>query len=179
MPAVKKVEEVQRLEELLAGSSGAIGLDYRGLTVAQAEELRRALRAAGGRYRVVKNNLASIAAANVGNQGFVDLLQGPTGVIFFEGDLVSQAKALTEHLRSTRLQLPITGAVTDGRFFTPTEVEQIATLPSREQLQAQVLGLLQAPARGLLSVLSGHLRGLVYVLQRRKEQLEQAQGGAE
>lgn len=178
MPAEGKLAEVRELEELLAGATGAIGLNFLGLTVAQAQELRRALQASGARYRVMKNTLARIAAANVGKESFAQILEGPTGVVLFQGDPVAPVRALTGHLRTARLNIPINGAVVNGRFLTAAEVDLVATLPPREQLQAQVLGLLQAPAQGLLTVLSGRLRGLVTVLERRREQLEHSEGGA-
>ena len=178
MPATKKIEEVKDLEDLLSESSAAIALSYRGLTVAQADDLRHVIRSTGGKYRVVKNNLASIAAEKVDKPVFKELLQGPTGLVLFsEDNFIEPVKAITTHINDMRLELPIIGAVWEGAFLSDEEVQHIASLPSREYLQGQVLGLLQAPAQNLVSVLSAHMRNLVTILQERIKQLEQTQEG--
>ena len=178
MPATKKIEEVKELEDLLSESSGAIALSYRGLTVAEADGLRDVIRSTGGKYRVVKNNLASIAADRVDKPVFKELLQGPTGLVLFsEDNFIAPVKAITNHITDTRLELPIIGAVWEGAFLSDEEVQRIASLPSREYLQAQVMGLLQAPAQNLVSVLSAHMRNLVTILQERVKQLEKTQEG--
>lgn len=177
MPATQKLTEVDKLEELFSTSTGAIGLNYAGLTVFQAENLRKVVRESGARFRVVKNNLATIAADRVDNPALKDLLQGPTGLVLFSGDVVAPVKSVTEHIRTTRVEVPITGAVVDGQFMTGQDVQRVASLPSREVLQAQALGLLQAPMQNLLTVLNSHMRSLVFILQQRVQQLEETQGG--
>jgi large subunit ribosomal protein L10 len=178
VPATKKIEEVKELEDLLSQSSGAIGLSYTGLTVAQADDLRHVIRSTGGKYRVVKNNLASIAAERADKHIFKELLQGQTGLVLFsEDNFIEPVKAITTHINDTKLELPIIGAVWQGAFLSNKEVQRIASLPSRERLQGQVLGLLQAPAQNLVSVLSSHMRNLVTILQERVKQLEQTQEG--
>ena len=177
MPAVRKVEEVEKLEDALRDAVGAVGINYRGLTVAQTDELRKALRPTGARYQVVKNTLAEIAATNVGKEGIKDVLSGPTGVVIIKGDVVAPIKALTDHLRNTRSVATINGAYISGRFLKADELDKVAALPSREVLIAQALGLLNAPAQQIVNVMSAHLRSIVTVLQRRKEQMEGSQGG--
>ncbi len=177
MPALRKFEEVKELEDVLRDAQGAVGINYRGLTVAQTQELRKILRPTGARYQVVKNTLAEIAAANVGKAGIKDVLSGPTGVVIITGDVVAPIKALTDHLRVSRSVATINGAYIGGRIIKGDELDKVAELPSREVLLAQALGLLNAPAQQIVNVMSAHLRSIVTVLQRRKEQLEGSQGG--
>jgi len=135
-------------------------------------ELRRQLRTRGITYRVVKNRLAIRAATSTGRVALTDLLQGPTGIAFSQGDPVDPAKAIMEYARSAGKELPFTGAVADEQSFTGDQVQQLARLPSREILLGQLLGGLQSPLAGLVYVLGSHMRGLLGILQARQVQLE-------
>ncbi|MBI4328299.1 MAG: 50S ribosomal protein L10 [Chloroflexi bacterium] len=178
MPSEKKVRQVEELEGLLRGARIAIGTSYAGLTVTQQAEMRRRLRSAGIRYRVVKNSLAAIAARNVGREGFSRILAGPTGLAVSDKDEIATAKAVTEFIRASRLPITITGAVTDGRVLSAPEVETLGTLPPREVLVAQAVGLIQSPLLRLVSVLNGQVQSILVLLQSRAEQLRSQQGGS-
>lgn len=173
MPSMKKIQQVQNLEQFLDGATIVIGTNYAGMTVAQMEALRRVLRQSGLDYRVVKNRLASRAAGHLGGDNLDGILQGPTALVVGRTDVVEPARALTSYVRTTRLNLPLTGAVVNGRTLTPAEVEALATLPPREILLGQVLGGMQGVLRGLVTVLNAHLAGVVTVLEARRRQLEE------
>ncbi|RLC72320.1 MAG: 50S ribosomal protein L10 [Chloroflexi bacterium] len=168
----KKQEMVAFLAEKLGRSQIVIATDYRGLSAGEVAELRWKLREAGVEYRVVKNTLASFAAAKVGKAGLSEFLRGPTALAFGYEDAVGSAKALIEWQKSRETPLTIKGGLLGERLLTAEEVQSLATLPPREELLAKATGALQAPIYRLLSILSGNLRALIWVLQSRKQALE-------
>lgn len=173
MPTDQSIAEVERLKEILEAATVVISTNYRGLDVGSMAQLRNVLREAGGRYRVVKNTLVRIAADKAGMPELKALVDGPCGFVIGVGDPVLPAKALLRHIRQNRLEMEIRGAYLDGQVLDADRVQLLASLPSREELLARVLGQLNAPIAGLVTVLSGTLRGLVTVLQRHID----AQGG--
>mgnify|MGYP001361127352 CR=1 FL=1 len=174
MPTERKVRMVEELRDLIARSSVAVSTEYRGLTVAQMTQLRRVLRNAGGELHVVKNTLASIAADQAGRGEFKELLKGPTAVVFGFDDPVAPVKALIEHLRAERLEVPITAGWLEGRVLTPEEVRSLATLPSREELIGQVAAKLQSPLYNLAMLLQATVREFAGLIDARARQLEEA-----
>jgi len=173
MPRPEKVAAVQELAEKLRKSQGAVLADFRGLKVKEMTDLRRKLRAAGVELEVVKNTLAEIAAREAQIEGLEPLLEGPTAVAFGYDDPVAAAKAMSEYAKQNdRLQLK--GGVLSGRTIDVAGVKALADLPSREQLVAQVLRGMQAPIAGLVGVLQGTLRSLVYVLEAVRQEKEKA-----
>ena len=141
-------------------------------------ELRRRLREQGIEYRVVKNTLTLLAAQELGKERIGEVMQGPTGLAFGYGDEVAVAKSLNSYITTTRSPLVIHGALMESGVITGDQVRNLAILPPREELLARLLGQMQAPVTGLVTVLSAPLRGLVSVLQRAAEQGGGAQGGA-
>lgn len=176
MPTPEKARQIDEIADLLQRSTLAILTDYRGLTVADMQAFRSQLREREATLKVVKNTLTRIAAERVGYDSVTPLLEGPTAIVFTAADPVAAAKAVTDFARSSRI-LTVKGALLEGRLLPPAEVEQLATLPSREELLAKVVGGLQAPLYSLVSVLSGPIRALAYVLQARAQQLEGNQPG--
>jgi large subunit ribosomal protein L10 len=142
MPNTEKVGAVAEITEQFASSSAAVITEYRGLTVKQITDLRRAL----GRdttYAVVKNTLTKRAAAEAGVAIDDSLLQGPTAIAFVKGDPVDAAKGLRDFAKSNPL-LVIKGGVLDGKALSAAEVTKIADLESREVLLAKLAGALKA-----------------------------------
>lgn len=172
MAKLKKREVVTFLAEKLGRSQIVIATDYRGLSAGEIAELRWRLREVGVEYRVVKNTLASFAAAKVGKSGLSEFLRGPTALAFGYEDVVGSAKALIEWQKLRETPLTIKGGLLGERLLTAEEVQSLATLPAREELLAKVTGTLQAPIYRLLSILGGNLRALIWVLQSRKQALE-------
>ncbi len=142
MPNKEKISAVAELAEHFANSSAAVITEYRGLTVKQISDLRRAL----GRdttYAVVKNTLTKRAAAQAGVVIADDLLAGPTAIAFVTGDPVEAAKGLREFAKTNPL-LVIKGGYLDGKSLSANEVAKIADLESREVLLAKVAGVVKA-----------------------------------
>jgi large subunit ribosomal protein L10 len=174
MPTKAKAQTIDELTVLLENAKLVILTDYRGLNVADLQGLRRTLRPIEGEFRIAKNTLTRLAAANAGIDGLDPVLEGPLAIGVANGDIVGFAKAINDFVRTSRI-LTIKGGVLEKRFITPSQVEGISSLPSREVLQATFLGVLKAPMRNTVSVLSAPSRSLAYVLKARAEQL----GGAE
>jgi large subunit ribosomal protein L10 len=153
-------------------ASIAIGIDYRGLSVAQITELRRALRPAGGEVKVVKNTLASMAAKEAGREEMAEIVQGPTALTFGFDDPIAPVKALTEHLRARRLNIEIHGGWLEGKVLSRAEVESLATMPPKEQLIADVVGKLQSPLYNFAGLIQSTMRNFAGLVDARANQLE-------
>ncbi|MBI2767304.1 MAG: 50S ribosomal protein L10 [Chloroflexi bacterium] len=174
MPTPRKVAMLAEIQDRMARSTIAISADYRGLTVAQLTDLRRALRPANVEVKIVKNTLAAMAATNAGRPEMSEIVQGPTALAFGMGDPVQPVKLLTEHLRARRLALTIHGGWLEGKVLDRAELESIATLPSREQLVADVIGKLQSPLYNLAGLLQASMRNFAGLIESRANQLEGA-----
>jgi large subunit ribosomal protein L10 len=115
------------------------------------------------RLKVVKNTLAKIAAAQAGVEGLDELLQGPTAIVYAKGDPVKTAKTIQDFIREKK-KASVRGGKLERTMLAAADVEKLATLPSREQLIAQLVGTIAAPLRGLVTVLNGPIRQLVVVM---------------
>ena len=174
MPTRQKVQAVQMLSEQLSRAQMVIVTDYRGLKVTDLQTFRGNLRPSGGEVHIAKNTLTRIAATNAGLPGLDALLEGPSALVFAFDDPVQTAKAVSDFVRTSRI-LTVKGGVMEGREVSAADVEAIATLPSREELQAKLLGMLVSPMARTLGVLGGPARSMVYLLNARAEQPELAQ----
>ncbi|WP_322796867.1 50S ribosomal protein L10 [Tepidiforma sp.] len=174
MPTPRKVAMLAEIKSRMERASIAISADYRGLTVAQITELRRALRPAGAEVKVVKNTLAAMAAKEAGREELAQILKGPTALTFGFDDPIAPVKAFTEHLRSKRLNIEVHGGWLEGRVLTRAEVESLATMPPKEQLLADVVGKLQAPLYGFAGLLQASIRNFAGLIEARANQLESA-----
>jgi len=145
----EKAAAIADLHERLRGASVAILTEYRGLTVAQLNRLRRELKQVNAQYQVTKNTLTRRALRDTAFEKLEELLQGPTGMVTSTKDPVTAAKVLVKFAEQHD-KLKITGGVLEGTVLPATGVSALAKLPSREVLMAQLLGLMNAPASQLL-----------------------------
>ena len=167
----KKEELVADLIAKFSRSKAAILTDYRGLSVAEISQLRNKMREVKSGYHVVKNRLTKLAMERAGLPVPESLLIGPTAICFCYEDVVAPAKVLVEFAKESKI-LSIKGGLLSGKLVTAEDISALAALPSRETLLAQVIAGMQAPLAGLVNVLSGPMRALIYVLQARARQLE-------
>ena len=154
-PRSEKVAVVEEVSARLASAQAVFVTEYRGMSVGQLANLRRALRPAGGEYKVYKNTLARRAANDHGLDGLADLLVGPSGLIFASGDIAATAKAIRDAAKANPL-LIIKGGTMGTTTLSAKDVEALADLPSRETLLAMFAGALQAllvKTAGLLQAL--------------------------
>jgi large subunit ribosomal protein L10 len=174
MPTRQKAQKVDEISEQLSRAMMVIVTDYRGLKVTDLQSLRGSLRPAGAEIHIAKNTLTKIAASHAGVTGLDPLLEGPSALVFAFSDPVQTAKAVNDFVRSSRI-LSVKGGVMGDRAVSAADVEAIATLPSREELQAKLLGMLVSPMSRTIGVLSGPSRSMVYLLNARTEQSDVAQ----
>src|SRR5260370_33492264 len=160
-------------------SSGAVLTEYRGLTVAQVRELRRAL-GEDATFSVVKNTLTKIAAKDAGvSAEFSELLVGPSAIAFVDGDVVQAAKGLREFARANPL-LVIKGGVLEGKTMTPEEASKLADLEPPDVLLAKLAGAMKATMAGApatFTALPVQMAGLRPALQRRHPAARPARAG--
>jgi large subunit ribosomal protein L10 len=169
MPRQDKVETVKRIAADLRATDVYYFVDYRGLTHSEATELRARLVKVDASLKVVKNTLARLAAVDAGVEGLSELMQGPTAIAYCYGDPVRVAKTIQDFIKEKK-KAAIRGGKLQRSMLTASEVERLATLPSREQLIGQLVGLVAAPLAGLAGVLNGPIRGLVVVLGQVQDQ---------
>ena len=170
-PRPDKVAVVDEVQTKLDEADGALLTEYRGLNVPELAELRKALRDAGGEYKIYKNTLVRIAAANAGIDIADDMLTGPTAIAFVNGgadgapgDAAAVAKALKDFAKGND-KLVLKGGVLDGALVSADDVKALAELPSREVLLSQIAGLLQAPLAEFVNLLDAVPREFSYALQ--------------
>ncbi|MDR2737042.1 MAG: 50S ribosomal protein L10 [Gracilibacteraceae bacterium] len=159
---VAKQRVVEDIKAKFQNAKSVVLADYRGLTVAEATELRANLRASQVEYRVLKNTMVTRAVRELGYEGLVPHLKGPTAVAFC-ADPVAPAKLLVEFAGKHK-QLVIKAGVVEGDIITAKEVMALAELPSREQLLGKVAGLIQAPLSRWANCLQSPLRKMGYAL---------------
>ncbi len=174
MPTEAKKETVAELQAALAGSRTLIVSEYRGLTVKEIAEIRRALRKQDVSYRVVKNRLMRIAAQDSIGEALGPLLIGPTAIAF-GNDESSTAKAVIDATRPYKL-VTITGGVLGDRAIDADGVRSLATLPSREVLLGKLAGGMQAPVATLAGLLVANIRNLGSALAQLRDQKAAAEG---
>jgi large subunit ribosomal protein L10 len=165
----KKTSQVQTLEKDLKSVSNMVVATYTKLTVAQDFELRKAVRGAGGKYRVVKNTLAARAAKGTKVEEALKNLSGVTSIAYTEGDPVALAKALAKYIKDTP-ELTFKAGVVEGKLISPKEIESLATMPSKEELYSKLLFLLNAPATRLATAVNAVGRNLAVVIGQGVEQ---------
>jgi large subunit ribosomal protein L10 len=164
----QKAGVIEEVATQIREAQAVFAVDYRGLSVKQAGDLRERLLGADATFRVVKNTLTERAADKAGAEGLKAVLEGPTALTFVRGDAAVAAKTLAGFRRETNL-LSFKGGTLEGEVLTVEQVESIARLPAREVLQAQFVGVLAAPITGLVRGLSGLLSGLAVALGQIQE----------
>ncbi|MEG3639802.1 50S ribosomal protein L10 [Magnetococcus sp. PR-3] len=172
---MKQAEKSKIVEEVrgnLSSSSVAVVTHYRGLTVAEMTELRSKLREAGAQMRVVKNTLAKRAVTGTSFEALGEFLTGPASITYSE-DPVAPAKVISAFAKD-HPNLQIIGGVLDGKSLDAKGIEQLAKLPSKEELLAKMLGSLNAPITNFVGVMAAMPGSLVRVLNAVREQKEAA-----
>ena len=173
----KKEELIQQYVEQLNGSEAIVFTSYRGLTVADLQQLRQKIREAEGSYSVVKNTLARRALSEVGFSVPDEMMTGPVGICFCRQNIPGVTKALTDFAKANEV-LVVKGGLMGDQFIDEAAIKSLASLPPLEVLRAQLLGVINAPASQLAGVLSGGVRQLVNVFNAYSEQSSEASAEA-
>ena len=164
MPAQSKYEMLEKVNKSLDASQGLFVVDYRGLTVKEAQELRRALREANAHMKVYKNNIVRIALNEAEMPNIDDMLKGTCAYVFYEKDPVEAAKVLKQEADKLK-KMQILGGIADGKAISAEEALAYAELPSRDELLAKLVYVIGSPLSGIAQVCAGPARGLVTALQ--------------
>src|SRR5450432_3579101 len=160
----QKSAVVDEIADQIQNAEAIFAVDYRGITVAQVADLRARLRESDARFRVVKNSLSERAADKAGMESLKPMLVGPTALTLVNGDAALAAKALADAARTLQL-LDFKGGALNGSVLSPDDVRSIARLPSRDVLNAQLVGTIAAPISGLVRTLNALIAGLAIQLQ--------------
>jgi large subunit ribosomal protein L10 len=171
----KKISQVEVLAQELQGVSNGFIAEFGKLTVAQDDELRRSIRGAGARYRVVKNTLAKRAAQGTAFEDVAKALKGRNSIAYTQGDVVALAKALTKYAKDNP-ELSFKAGVVEGKVVDIRQLAALANLPSKEELYSKLLFLLNAPATRLATALSGVGRKVAVVIDQGVQE-KKFQGG--
>ena len=165
MPRPEKVRAVAEIKERLESAQAVFLAEYAGLSVKEQQQLRRTLRAASGQFRIVKMTLARRAAVELGHEGLVEMLTGPTGLTFADGDAAATAKALRD-FANDHTKMIIKGGLFSGEILPPERVHQLADLEPRDVLLARVAGAFQAPMAKMAGLLAAMPRNLASMIQQ-------------
>jgi large subunit ribosomal protein L10 len=165
----QKAAVIDEVAAQISDAEAVFAVDYRGISVPQAAELRSRLREADASFRIVKNTLTLRAADKAGADGLKDLLQGPTAMTFVRGDAALAAKALRDFRRANNL-LEFKGGWMNGAAVDSAQIDAIAQLPAREVLYGRLVGMVASPLTGLVTSLNGLIGGLARQLQQMADQ---------
>jgi len=174
----KKIEQVEELSGQLKGVGNVIVGTFAKLTVAQDFELRKSVRGAGGKYRVVKNTLVERASQGTALEPVLKGLTGVTSIAYTTGDPVALAKALQKYAKDNP-EFKFKAGVVEGRAIQVKDIEALATMPSREEVLSKLLFLINAPAQRLVTAINAVGRDLAVVINQgvqEKKFKEEAQG---
>lgn len=173
----EKAQMISAFAEGIGKATNAFLIEFKGITVPQVTELRKQVRETGSNYVVVKNTLALIAVKDSPLVQLREQFSGPTAVAYNTTDAVALAKTLTRFAKDVPA-VTFKGAMLNGQIVPASEIQNIANLPSREELIAKLLFVMQHPIRGLVTVLQANIRNLAVVLDQiaKKKGAGEAQG---
>ena len=164
-----KQDKVSQIREKIDKAQVAIVTEYKGYSVEEITNLRRALQKDGGDYMVTKNTLAKIAIKDTPYELLADSLKGPIAIAFGFEDQVAPAKALAKFIKDTK-KGEILAAVLDGKLLSANEAKALATIPSKEEIYAKMLGCINSPATGIVGGINGVMAALTRAVAAVRDQ---------
>lgn len=165
-----KAIKIESIKEKLSRAQVAILTEYKGFSVEEITTLRRAIQKEGGDFTVTKNTLAKLAVKGTEYEILADSLKGPIAIALGFDDQVSPAKALAAFMKATK-KGEIIAAALDGKLLTADEAKALATIPSREEIYAKMLGCVNSPASGIANSMNAVISQLVRTLDAAKDKL--------
>lgn len=160
-----KQEKIQEMKENFEKAKVAVVTEYRGFSVEEITKLRRALQKEDADYMVTKNTLAKIAAKGTQFEVLAETLKGPVAIAFGFKDEVAPAKVLTKFIKETKKGVMVAAAL-DGKLLDAKETEKLASLPSKDELYAKMLGSINSPATGIVGAMNAVMSGLVRAMDQ-------------
>ena len=174
MPSNKNIQALADLKDKLASAKSVVFADYHGLSVSQMQDLRAKVKETAGQLLVTKNTLLKLALKDKHGNKLNDALKGPTALLIATEDEIGPLKALVGFAQE--FDLPkVKAGVLEDRILSPEEIAELAKLPGRMELQAKLVATLNAPRTGLVTVLSGNFRQLIFALKAIQE--SKSEGG--
>lgn len=173
MPTEQKVETVAEIAQTIQQAKSVWLTDFTGLNVQEMNELRRAFRDASVEYRVVKNTLARLSMKSVGEEDVLEYLEGPTALAFGMDDPAAPARVIKQFSKKAD-KVKLKACLFEGVLIGTDRLEEIANLPSKEQLLGQLVGVLNAPLSNFVFALNGMMSKLVFALDAVKKQKEES-----
>ena len=164
-----KSEKVDAIKQKVEKAQVAILTEYKGYSVEEITKLRRAIQKDGGDYMVTKNTLAKLAVQGTEYEVLVDLLKGPVAIAFGFEDQVAPAKAVSKFIKESK-KGAILGGCLDGKLLSAKEAEDLAKLPSKEELYAKILGSINSPASGIANSINAVMAGLTRAMAAVRDQ---------
>ncbi len=171
MARPEKERIVEEIAEKLTSSASVYLADYKGLNVDEINDLRNQLREHSVEFTVIKNTLARLSANKIGYADLIPYLTGPTAIAYAMADPVIGAKILADFQKNND-KLQIKACIFDGIVYDEKRVQEIAKLPSKEEIYAQTVGMISSPLRSMVGLLNGLLSAIVNVLDQIKQQKE-------
>ncbi|MCL4367531.1 50S ribosomal protein L10 [Patescibacteria group bacterium] len=169
---IQKEQSVESLSEKLSQAHSVVFADYKGMSMSSLSDLRKTLKQLSAQFLVTKNTLLAIALKKNSLPGEEAVSQGPTATLFAFDDEVLPIKALVKTLKDSQIGF-IKAGIVDSQLYDSLAISRLASLPGKQELRAQVVGTINAPIQGMVTVLSANLRNLVFAL----EQIRQQKGG--
>ena len=173
MPSKSNVEMLEKANASFEQANGVFLVDYRGLTVKEAQEVRHAIREAGGEMKVYKNNIVRLALEKNELPNLDEYLSGQIACVFYHDDPAAVAKAIKEEGKKLKKLEPVAG-ISDGKAIDAAGVQAIADLPSRDQLLSMLLNVMLAPMSGMARVTAGPISGFLTATQAIADQKDAA-----
>ena len=164
-----KNEKIEYYKKQFENAKVAVVTDYRGLSVEEITELRRGLQKEQADLTVTKNTLFKVASKGSNFEAIEELMQGPTAIAFGYGDEVAAAKILAKFIKENK-KGEILGAVLDGKVLSKEEATKLASMPSKEELYAKILGSVNSPASGVVYSINGVMSALVRAIDAVRQQ---------
>ena len=174
MPTQEKIASVAELKEQLERATIVMSSEYRGMTVKEMQALRRKLAEGGLQVKVVKNTLLRIAADQAGKAEVTQIVEGPTALALAYGDIIEAAKAMAGYAGTAPQAFSLRGGFLDGAVLSANDLKDLAKIPPRPVLLAQVMGLMESPLVGFLGLMESPLREIHGLIEARATQLEAA-----
>ncbi len=164
-----KSEKISQMKEKIEKAKVAIVTDYKGLSVEEITKLRRSIQKEDGDYMVTKNTLAKIAVKGTEYEVLADSLTGPVAIAFGFDDQVAPAKALAKFIKETK-KGEILAAAMDGKLLSASEAKALATLPSKQEIYAKMLGCINSPASGIANSINAVMSSLTRAMAAVRDQ---------
>ena len=164
-----KAEKISQMKEKIEKAKVAIVTDYKGLSVEEITKLRREIQKEDGDYMVTKNTLAKIAVKGTEYEVLADVLTGPVAIAFGYEDQVVPAKALAKFIKESK-KGEILAAAMDGKLLSAAEAKALATLPSKQEIYAKMLGCINSPASGIANSINAVMSSLTRAMAAVRDQ---------